>query len=182
MKRYRLLARAEIDGAVREPGYIFTLPKGPDGKEILGPHRTVEHSVDRLDFRDGSAVNNRVQGKMRDVPLYEEVPDDAEIAPNVERSGAVIAAEAVAGGTNATSDERHKAEERAHELEGKRDLSDDERKELEGLHEYLRREPPPPDEDEDEFVDPPSDHEVSMDHGPSSLEHDPDKNIGPESD
>lgn len=35
-KYYALTARAEIDGAVREPGYVFTLE---DGK--LGPHRTI---------------------------------------------------------------------------------------------------------------------------------------------
>ena len=35
-KRYRLLARAQLDGEVRQPGYLFTLAEG-----ARGPHRTV---------------------------------------------------------------------------------------------------------------------------------------------
>jgi hypothetical protein len=35
-KQYRLLARAQIDGEVREPGYVFTLADGE-----LGPHKTM---------------------------------------------------------------------------------------------------------------------------------------------
>jgi hypothetical protein len=39
-KRYRLLARAQVDGEVREPGYVFTLKDGE-----RGPHRTVVASM-----------------------------------------------------------------------------------------------------------------------------------------
>lgn len=37
-RRFRLLARAEIDGAIREPGYVFTLADGE-----MGPHRTLQN-------------------------------------------------------------------------------------------------------------------------------------------
>lgn len=40
-KRYRLLARAEIDGAIREPGYVFTLAEGE-----RGPHRPLQNLED----------------------------------------------------------------------------------------------------------------------------------------
>lgn len=46
-KLYCLTATAEIDGAIRPPGYRFTLPEG-----VKGPHRTVG---------------------VKDVPLYVEV-------------------------------------------------------------------------------------------------------------
>lgn len=35
-KLYRLLARAQLDGEVREPGYVFTLKAGE-----RGPHRAM---------------------------------------------------------------------------------------------------------------------------------------------
>lgn len=50
-KRCQLTARAQMDGEVRESGYIFVLPDGE-----RGPHRTVA---------DG-----------RDVPLYIELPEE----------------------------------------------------------------------------------------------------------
>ena len=62
--QYRLLAKAQIDGAVREPGYVFTLPEG-----VRGPHRTVIDAHDMHDPKGGE----RIMGKYRDIPLYEEV-------------------------------------------------------------------------------------------------------------
>lgn len=50
-KKYMLIARAEVNGAVQEPGYIFTLEDG-----TKGPHKTV-------------GVNGP---GAHDVPLYEE--------------------------------------------------------------------------------------------------------------
>lgn len=72
-KRYRLLARAEMQGALREPGYVFTLEEGK-----LGPHRTVVASD------HGAAVGGhyRIGGdadkhdSLVDVPLYEEIEEE----------------------------------------------------------------------------------------------------------
>ena len=64
MTQYRLLAKAQIDGEVREPGYVFTLPDG-----LLGPHRTI---IDQHDLHTASN-GERIVGKSRDIPLYEEV-------------------------------------------------------------------------------------------------------------
>lgn len=65
-KRYRLLVRAQIHGAVRDPGYVFTLAEGE-----LGPHRTVVAS------NHGAQITDHINGEQRleDVPLYEEVTD-----------------------------------------------------------------------------------------------------------
>lgn len=52
MAKYRLTARAQMDGEVREPGYLFELKDGE-----RGPHRTQVSD-------HGSA------GALRDVPLY----------------------------------------------------------------------------------------------------------------
>lgn len=68
VKRYRLLAKAEIDGAVREPGYIFTLAEGQ-----VGPHRTV------LASSHGAQLVDHLQQSqdLADVPLYEEIVEAA---------------------------------------------------------------------------------------------------------
>lgn len=55
MKRYRLLAKAEIDGTVRDIGYEFERPDDWDGPKATGQQRTAE----------GMAVVN--------VPLYAEI-------------------------------------------------------------------------------------------------------------
>ena len=66
-KRYKLLVRAEMRGAIREPGYVFTLEDGQ-----LGPQRTVvasDHgaSISDVERKDG----------LKDVPLYVELVDQA---------------------------------------------------------------------------------------------------------
>jgi hypothetical protein len=58
-KQYRLLARAQIDGEVREPGYVFTLAEGESG-----PQKTVVWST----------PYPSTQGY--DEPLYEEITED----------------------------------------------------------------------------------------------------------
>lgn len=65
--KYRLLARAEMHGAIRDPGYIFTLAKGE-----VGPHRTVVAS------NHGAQIAERMNAdeQLVDLPLYEEVKDD----------------------------------------------------------------------------------------------------------
>jgi len=65
MKKYRLLAQAQIDGALREVGYEFFLAHGQ-----LGPLTAERLSHDRIDVAHDS---NRILGKHKDVPLYEEV-------------------------------------------------------------------------------------------------------------
>lgn len=70
-KRYRLLARAEFHGAIREPGYVFTLAEGE-----VGPHRTVVASNHGAQITDHIATEQRLE----DVPLYEEIVEKADAA------------------------------------------------------------------------------------------------------
>lgn len=67
-QRYRLLATAEVDGAMREPGYIFRLQDGE-----RGPERAVYEGEDRIDWDAGG---ERLRGKVKVEPLYEAVPDE----------------------------------------------------------------------------------------------------------
>lgn len=64
MKRFQLLVRAHLDGALREAGYITT-----KAADWIGPHRTVVAS-------DHGANIGHGQGDMIDHPLYVEVPDE----------------------------------------------------------------------------------------------------------
>lgn len=68
-KCYRLTARAQMHGTVREPGYVFTLEDGE-----LGPHRTVVASDHGAQvgghYRIGGEAD-KIQ-ELKDVPLYEE--------------------------------------------------------------------------------------------------------------
>lgn len=75
MKEYRLLARAEMHGAVRDPGYIFTLAEGESG-----PHRTVVAS------HHGSQIAEHIGGSQEliDEPLYEEVKYEVAKPPAPE--------------------------------------------------------------------------------------------------
>lgn len=57
-KRYRLLARAQIDGMVRDPGHIFSLEDG-----VLGPCHT-------------ESAHHGPGGEVKDVKDYEEVKDE----------------------------------------------------------------------------------------------------------
>lgn len=66
MTQYRLLARAEMHGAIRDPGYVFTL-----AEDELGPHRTVVASNHGAQITDHM---NAAEG-MVDEPLYEEVKE-----------------------------------------------------------------------------------------------------------
>jgi hypothetical protein len=84
-KRYRLLARAQIDGEVRDPGYVFTLADGQSG-----PQRTVVASQHGAQIVDHIASEQQLV----DQPLYEEIVDDVpgEPAP-VEKPAAPTADE-----------------------------------------------------------------------------------------
>lgn len=64
--KYRLLARAQLHGEVREPGYIFTLEDGEKG-----PHRTVRSSDHGAQLVDHIAQAS----DLVDEPLYEEVKE-----------------------------------------------------------------------------------------------------------
>lgn len=120
-QRYRLLARAFMDGALRDPGYVFTLAEGE-----TGPHRTVEHGTDQVDLDPNSeGYGNTKPGALRDVPLYEEIRDDVELGPNVSVGPGISMNDgALGGGTMKMEDER-----RLKELDEKGDLSDEERTE-----------------------------------------------------
>jgi hypothetical protein len=67
-KRYRLLTRAQMNGAVRDPGYIFELAEGE-----LGPHRTVLASNKGAQLADHDHPDR--ENDLIDVPLYEEAPE-----------------------------------------------------------------------------------------------------------
>ncbi len=78
-KRYRLLAKAQLEGEVREPGYVFTLAEGE-----RGPHKTmVASNADGMAWRQSKEVNwhpgwsmpDVYTPMMRDEPLYEEVKE-----------------------------------------------------------------------------------------------------------
>jgi flagellar motility protein MotE (MotC chaperone) len=90
-KQYRLLTRAQLHGAIRDPGYIFTLAEGE-----LGPHRTVVAS------NHGAQITEHMntQQELVDQPLYEEVKEPEEVrdekpatlSPEQEQDKASIAA------------------------------------------------------------------------------------------
>ena len=71
-KRYRLKTRAQMHGAVREPGYVFTLKDGE-----LGPHRTVVASNHGAQITD----HMNAQQDLVDQPLYEEIKEAEENPP-----------------------------------------------------------------------------------------------------
>jgi len=77
-KRYRLLARAQINGAVREPGYVFTLAPGEKG-----PMKTVvasQHGAQLVDHLSGGQ-------ELVDEPLYEEVVAAPPAPPRPAKPG-----------------------------------------------------------------------------------------------
>jgi hypothetical protein len=82
-KLYRLLARAQMHGEVREPGYVFALEDGE-----IGPHRTVVASNDGgMAWRHSQSPHEVIPAgygwtmpdeytpRMRDEPLYEPIAD-----------------------------------------------------------------------------------------------------------
>lgn len=75
VKRYRLLSRAQMYGAVRDPGYVFTLAEGE-----LGPHRTVVAS------NHGAQITDHMNAEqdLIDQPLYEEVVEE-EAEPKADK-------------------------------------------------------------------------------------------------
>jgi hypothetical protein len=77
MTKYRLLARSELHGAIREPGFIFELAEGEKG-----PHRTVVASDHGAQITDHLNTTET----LTDVPLYEEVVDDPA-TPHDESKG-----------------------------------------------------------------------------------------------
>lgn len=72
MKRFRLLVRAQMHGALRDPGYVFSLAEGE-----LGPHRTVRASNIGAQLCDHMSE----AADMMDVPLYEEIDEANPLPP-----------------------------------------------------------------------------------------------------
>ena len=66
-QRCRLLARAQMSGEVREPGWEFELQDGE-----IGPHRNVVEQLETIDVKHDSA---HVHAKYADEPLYEVFVD-----------------------------------------------------------------------------------------------------------
>lgn len=73
----RLLARAQMHGEIREPGYQFHLAAGE-----LGPHRTVVSSHETIDLTHD---NVRIPPECRDEPLYQVLIDGVWQAPVYKR-------------------------------------------------------------------------------------------------
>lgn len=73
-KRCRLTARAEIDGAIRDPGYVFVLPDGE-----RGPHRAVR-AVHPAIHASHVAGHDHDPSEGADEPLFVELPDDEPAA------------------------------------------------------------------------------------------------------
>ncbi len=76
VKRYRLLTRAHMDGALQDVGYVFTLAEGR-----LGPMRAAVAS-------DHGANHEGNPGRLVDVPLYEEVVDKPAVPEGPDGSDA----------------------------------------------------------------------------------------------
>lgn len=78
-QRCILKTRAQMDGAIRDPGYVFILPTG-----IRGPHRTTRAVHDRI---INTADYEHVDADLgEDMPLYdvlEEIPDVAD--PSIDQ-------------------------------------------------------------------------------------------------
>lgn len=67
MKRFRLTARAQFHGEVRDPGYVFTLEEGE-----VGPHKTVNAAAPDAQIADHIGGESGI----KDVPLYEELTEE----------------------------------------------------------------------------------------------------------
>ena len=76
--KYRLLERAQIDGAVRDPGYVFELPEG-----VRGPHRSVitkhELHASSIDSNMDEWFTGRWACQAEDVPCFEIIQEAEEI-------------------------------------------------------------------------------------------------------
>lgn len=74
-QRCILKTRAQMDGAIRDPGYVFVLPNG-----IRGPHRATRASHEQIN--NASGLYERYDAdRGQDEPLYdvlEEIPDVGE--------------------------------------------------------------------------------------------------------
>ncbi len=83
-KRYRLTARAQMDGELRDPGYVFTLPEG-----VKGPHRAVS-------AQPGANIADRINGDapVVDEPLYRELSAEEDAAIDEAEARATAEADA----------------------------------------------------------------------------------------
>lgn len=101
MKRYRLTARAQMHGEVREPGYVFTLSDGEKG-----PHRTVS-------ARPGVNIADHLgaESAVVDEPLYEELSEEQDQAVTEAEAKALDEADAHAAACAARDAELAKAAE-----------------------------------------------------------------------
>lgn len=99
MTQIRLLARCQMHGEVREPGYTFDMPEFKTAEEASAylrslPHTIVDHGNPHaanyradlhgtsVDAVTGGAYVGPVQQPLRDVPLF-EVIDGAQPDPEI---------------------------------------------------------------------------------------------------
>lgn len=82
MKRYKLLTRAFIDGGLREPGYVFTLPD-----DVRPPHRNRHAGHQDIHGAIGTPTEMH-DGVLPDEPLVEFLEHIPDGAPAVASEGA----------------------------------------------------------------------------------------------
>ncbi|MET4341943.1 hypothetical protein [Bradyrhizobium sp. RT9a] len=101
MTRYRLTARAQMHGELREPGYVFTLAAGE-----VGPHRTVSQ-------RPGVNIADHIgeDSAVVDEPLYRELSDEENAAVDAAEAKVIEEADAHAAACAARDAEQAKAAE-----------------------------------------------------------------------
>lgn len=144
-KLIRLLARCQLHGAIREPGYTFEAPQFATEDEWVDyllnlPHTVVDHGnphaanvradlhANSIDAGMDEAFNGRVAAMTRDVPLFEviEVQDpaaegEAPTAPLIADAATGELSVAPTGGeqvaSQAESDEQQEPVEPAEEAE-----------------------------------------------------------------
>ena len=70
--RIRLKERMFFMGRMHQPGEIIDLPDG-----MKGPHKSERVSHDRIDYNIDPAIDaNRMPGELKDVPLFDVLPDE----------------------------------------------------------------------------------------------------------
>lgn len=123
MTRYRLTARAQMDGELREPGYVFTLAEGE-----VGPHRTVSAHAG-ANIADHLGVTSSVV----DERLYRELSDEENAAIDAIEAKTIEEADAHAKAcADRDAEQARVAEGQAAEADVKQDGPSNENLKLDG--------------------------------------------------
>lgn len=83
MRKIKLTAECIINGRREMPGAIVEI-----GDKDRGPHRAHRRQPDRIDYGTDPAIDaNRNLGEIVDVPLFEEVKEEADAGPSSAGAG-----------------------------------------------------------------------------------------------